>query len=65
MILVFFVVEGAVTFLDNSMFLLVWLVVLVVFANGFEFGVSSWRFWMAVVGGSSGEDMIPYVDLIL
>ena len=67
MILVFFVVEGAVTFLDNSMFLLVWLVVLVVFANGFEFGVSSWRFWMDVGGrgGSSEEDMIAYVDLVL
>ena len=42
--------EGAVTFLDNSMFLLMWLVVLVIFANDFEFGVSSWRFWMAVGG---------------
>ena len=43
--------EGAVTFLDNSMFLLMWLVVLVIFANDFEFGVSSWRFWMDVEGG--------------
>ena len=51
----FFVVEGAVTFLKNSMFALVWLVVLVISAHGFEFGVSLWRIWMAITGGIFGK----------
>ena len=45
-----FVVERVVAFLNKSMFSLVWLVILFVFVFSFEFGVSSWRFWMAVGG---------------
>ena len=37
----FFVLEGALTFLNNAMFLLVWLLDLVVTMIGFEFWGSS------------------------
>ena len=47
----FFVVDGGVTFFISSVFALVWLVVLVVFVNGFDFWVSSWSIWMNVAGG--------------
>ena len=63
--LLFFVVDGAVVILRNIMFSLVWLELLVVVAHGFEFKVSSWRFWVAGRGGCSGRFMIVYVDLVL
>ena len=62
----FAVVDGAVTFLNNTMFSLVWFELLVVVARGFKFGVSSWIFWL--VGcwrESSGRFMITYIDLAL
>ena len=49
----FFVVKGAVTFLNNSMFSLELLLGLVFSAIGFDVWVSSWIFWMAVAGGGS------------
>ena len=58
--------EGVLTFLNNSMFSLVWLLRLVVSVLGDKFWVSSWIFWMAVAGGgSSGRFMIASVDLVL
>ena len=62
----FLVVEGAVTFLNNSTFSLELLLGLVFSALGFDVWVSSWRFWMAVAGGgSSGRFVISYVGLVL
>ena len=46
----------AVTFLDDAMFSLVLLLVLIVSAFGFDFWVSSWRIWVAVAGGGHRED---------
>ena len=61
-----FVVEGAVTFLNNSMFSLELFLGLVFSTLGFDVWVSSWIFWMAVSrGGSSGRFMIAYVGLVL
>ena len=55
----FFVVEEYVTFLNNTMFSLVWLLGLVVSVIGFEFWGSSWRIWVTVAGGG-GIEKIHY-----
>ena len=51
----FFVMEGAVNFLKNAVFSLVWLLGSIVAAFNFGLWVSSWRIWVNVAGGVFGK----------
>ena len=52
----FFVMEGAVNFLKNAVFSLVWLLGSIVAAFNFGLWVSSWRIWVNVAGGGLWEE---------
>ena len=57
---------GSCSLVTNAMFSFGLLELLVCIAHCFDFGWSSWWFWVAVGGGRfSGESMIAYVVLVL